>query len=508
MGLVIFIIVAYLLLGTQKGRNILVKVFSKLAKSSLKIVIYILVLALIIYIVTNIVVWVVHNIALSLVIALLAFGCLIGIYAHQDKKDREAHKKLVEEWKMQPVSNFTDHDIYEMISPYANAFYDNDTNATKYISDFPYGRVTYFLNFFEHDIQFEDPLLFSPIRSTNQDELREYGTVLTTGGLYISSQQNKKNKDGTSASKDIEVSLSGMVSSKISNDFLQIDYVNFADRVTIYQKYTTVPIAEIHKFCEKIINSGLSMALYNDAVYDYVAVLDEKEERYLKQNSVSEFEKGITVAGIASSIPNMNSVYKNVGYNMDQRQGHGTAAEYANTAIDKILGDFSAKHIGGNNVLDGADRISHGVQLQSKYCSSASATINDAFGSNHNYDYSKMKVEVPRDQYAEAVKKLQKKIDNGDLEDKGIPKDAKAEDYLRKGYLTYPQSLNVAKSGSIESLTIDTLQGISCSAAAGSITALVAFANCVWSGMEVKDAAKKVWKLAQRRLVKAHLFLL
>lgn len=503
MGLVLFIIVAYLILGTKKGRNILVKVFSKLAKSSLKVIVYILIAALLIYIAVNIVIWVVQNIVLSLIIVLLAFAAIVALGAYQNNKQKKAHMQLVEEWKKKPIKNFTDHDIYKMIVPYGNTFYDNDTNTTKYKSDFPYGRITYFLNFFEHDIQFEDPLFFSPIRSTNQNELREYGTVLTTGGLYISSQQTKTNKDGTSVSKDIEVPLSGMVSSKISNDSLQIDYVNFAGRVTIYQKYTTVPIAEIHKFCEMVITSGISISLYNGAVYDYTAILDEQEERFLKQNVVSGVEKGITAAGIASSIPNMNSTYNNVKYNMDQKQGHGTAAEYGNTAIDKILGDFSAKHIGGDNALNGADRISHGTPLQSKYCSSPSATINEAFGKNHNYDYSKMKIEVPRDQYTEAIVTLQKKINNGELENKGIPRDANAEDYLRKGHLTYQQALNVAKSGSIESLAIDALQGISCSAAAGSITALITFANCIWSGMEVKDAAKKSLEIGAKTIGKS-----
>lgn len=101
-----------------------------------------------------------------------------------------------------------------------------------------------------------------------------------------------------------------------------------------------------------------------------------------------------------------------------------------------------------------------------------------------------MKIEVPRDQYKECVKILQKKIDSGQLESKGIHKGDCAETYLRKGYVTYNQALNITKAGTIDGLVIDAIQGIVCSVGSGSITAIITFAFCKWNGMNTKEAAK------------------
>lgn len=503
MSLIIVFVAGYLLLGTKKGRYLMSKLIAFLAKSSLKIIFYIAMALILLFLAVNVVKWIFNHVFLSILIAVLFLVIVIIIGAYQESKDKKIHSKIVEDWKKQPIKKFTDDDILSMLSPVANDFYESDTNGIKYNSGFPFGRVTYFMNFFDHDIQFEDPLYFSPIRSRNQDELREYGIIMTTAGIYISSQLNKTNNDGTSKSKDINIQMTGMVSSKIIGDTLYIDYVEYKDQIIIRQEYTTIPIQKIKAFCDMAICSGLSISLCNNEVYDYTAVLDEQETKFIKENYISGINKGVSAAGVVVSMPNMENVYNEVKYNMDQRNGHGIAAEYGNTVIDKVTGDRTAKHLGADNVLNGADRISHGIQLQCKYCQTARDTINAAFSSNHDYDYNKMKIEVPRDQYSEAVEILQKKIKNGDLANKGITDPNEAKNILRKGYLTYQQSLNVAKSGSIESLAIDTMQGVTCSIGAGSITALMTFANCIWNGMDVKDSAQKSLEIGAKTIGKS-----
>ena len=61
--------------------------------------------------------------------------------------------------------------------------------------------------------------------------------------------------------------------------------------------------------------------------------------------------------------------------------GHGFAAEDANNINDILRGKI-AEVIGTSNELNGPDRVSNGVFLQSKYYQSASETVAAAFDSN------------------------------------------------------------------------------------------------------------------------------
>lgn len=60
------------------------------------------------------------------------------------------------------------------------------------------------------------------------------------------------------------------------------------------------------------------------------------------------------------------------------KQGHGFAAEDANAMWDRMHGKKVDK-VGLDNSLNGADRISDGVKIQTKYCADASKSVNAAF---------------------------------------------------------------------------------------------------------------------------------
>lgn len=60
------------------------------------------------------------------------------------------------------------------------------------------------------------------------------------------------------------------------------------------------------------------------------------------------------------------------------RQGHGFAAERANTLYDKFTG-HDAKVVGDDNAKNGADRIVDGVYIQSKYCATSARCVNECF---------------------------------------------------------------------------------------------------------------------------------
>ena len=82
--------------------------------------------------------------------------------------------------------------------------------------------------------------------------------------------------------------------------------------------------------------------------------------------------------------------------------GHGFAAEDANALADKLRGKHVEK-VGVNNAKNDADRIVNGMEIQTKYCSTASKSIDAAF-KNGVYHYPGQVIEVPKDQHAETVR--------------------------------------------------------------------------------------------------------
>lgn len=175
------------------------------------------------------------------------------------------------------------------------------------------------------------------------------------------------------------------------------------------------------------------------------------------------------------------------------KQGHGFAAEQANDRIDNILGK-DAQIIGGDNAKNGADRLVNGQYIQTKYCQNASASVNAAFDNNGIYRYmdpngKAMQLEVPLDQYSEAISYMRKKIENGKVPGVSNPDDA--EKLVRKGRVTYKQAVQISKAGTIESLTFDAVNGVVIAANAMGITATIIFAKELWSGEDSKVALEK-----------------
>lgn len=179
------------------------------------------------------------------------------------------------------------------------------------------------------------------------------------------------------------------------------------------------------------------------------------------------------------------------------RQGHGFAAEKANNLFDKFRGK-DARIVGGNNARNGPDRLVEGTFLQSKYCQNAQLSVSACFEKGNgpfkyvNSDKSCMVVEVPLDQYQDAVKEMQRKILEGRVPGVKNPEDASK--LIRKGSITYTQAKNIAKAGTIESLSYDVATGAISATAAFGISALVTFARAIWSGEDPQLAIKEACK--------------
>ena len=104
-------------------------------------------------------------------------------------------------------------------------------------------------------------------------------------------------------------------------------------------------------------------------------------------------------------------------------------------------------HAGTNNAKHGADRIVNGIEIQTKYYDTPTATVNSAF-ENGQYKYigsdnRPMQLEVPKDQYETAIKSMELKIQEGKVS--GITDPTKAKELIRSGELTYDESIQQAK---------------------------------------------------------------
>jgi hypothetical protein len=195
---------------------------------------------------------------------------------------------------------------------------------------------------------------------------------------------------------------------------------------------------------------------------------------------------------------NVEGVMFNAAYGADQtKTGHGIYAEEAGTILDKLAGE-QATVVGRDNAKNGPDKIVNSSPIQCKYCKTAYSSVNSCFKNDPTtgtktfryYDLSgnAMKIEVPADQYSQAIEHMKTRITNGQVP--GVTDPNMAYDIIRKGKLTYNQALNLAKAGTIESISFDVATGaVNCLSAFG-ISAVVAFAQVLWVTKDYKKAAK------------------
>ena len=180
-----------------------------------------------------------------------------------------------------------------------------------------------------------------------------------------------------------------------------------------------------------------------------------------------------------------------------QPGGWGFAAERGNNLIDRVKG-LDASVVGDDNAANGPDRkiINRDgsiTWIQDKYYSSAKHSVNAAFDEAGQYRYldgngHPMQLEVPSDQYDDAVIAMREKIQKGQVP--GISDPDEAVNIVRKGNLTYEQAKNIAKSGTVDSLKYDATNGVITASCAAGIGFVIDFTCCILNGANVEDALK------------------
>jgi len=172
-------------------------------------------------------------------------------------------------------------------------------------------------------------------------------------------------------------------------------------------------------------------------------------------------------------------------------RGHGFAAERANTLYDRYTG-HDAHILGDDNAKNGADRLVDGVEIQSKYCKTGGKCISECFENGQfrymGSDGKPMQIEVPSDKYESAIQAMQERIRRGEVP--GVSDPNEAQQIVRKGHFTYEQAKNIAKAGTVESLTYDAANGMIIASSAFGVTAVLTFATSVWNGDTPEIALK------------------
>lgn len=208
----------------------------------------------------------------------------------------------------------------------------------------------------------------------------------------------------------------------------------------------------------------------SDWTCSFVCVHTLAECLTLKNKAIEEREqnkKSTKAINFSLDGKNSSNISKQFARNRkwlkNKNGGHGFTAEQGNTIIDEML-FCDAEILGDDNKRRGPDRLVDGAIIQTKYCKTATQSVNAAFDKNEKtfayYDRNQkpMQIEVPSDQYHQAIKIMRKKIHDGLVP--GVTDENQAVNLIRKGHLTYQQAVNITKFGTMESLTYDAATGI------------------------------------------------
>ena len=170
------------------------------------------------------------------------------------------------------------------------------------------------------------------------------------------------------------------------------------------------------------------------------------------------------------------------------KSSHGSAAEDANALYDRLHGRKVFK-TGATNESDGPDRIADGVRVQTKFCKDAASTIRTSFNKHTGmYRYNGQVLEVPKDQYEEAVKLMSQKIREGKVE--GVTDPAQASKMVKASPYTYKQSVRIAKAGNIDSIKFDVMNQAGASLKSGAISTVTSFVDAKMRGESTVTALK------------------
>jgi hypothetical protein len=104
------------------------------------------------------------------------------------------------------------------------------------------------------------------------------------------------------------------------------------------------------------------------------------------------------------------------------------------------------------------------------------------------YQYGNMPTEVPKDQYQKSLEYMREQIRKGNVEGHTNPNDASK--LVKRGKFSTDFYRNVTKAGTLESLTVDSVNAVEQSLPMVGVVFIMSYASARWQGVGKKDAAK------------------
>ncbi|WP_199825329.1 hypothetical protein [Gorillibacterium timonense] len=296
------------------------------------------------------------------------------------------------------------------------------------------------------------------------------GIIFTDKALYVKSPKNR--------SKNFRVCYS---------EIAKINYDSASVELKISTRSNSVFYIDTPMWSKRNIKIFLEVA-------SGIMEFDDEDRRRLKQielpKQVHESFADIAAGTVYGNVSNASTLYGQDKFGTPR--GHGFAAERANHLFDMMTGK-DAKIIGDDNAKYGADRVVKGINIQSKYCNSGSKCIQECFENGRlkyiNADGSPMQIEVPSDKYEAAISAMENRITKGEVS--GVTDPAEAKNIVRKGHFTYEQARNIAKFGTVESITYDAVNGAVISTYAFGISTVLSFAVSVLNDEDLTESLKK-----------------
>ena len=317
-----------------------------------------------------------------------------------------------------------------------------------------------------------------------------FGSLGITNNTYSESKYGYPGKYVSfSSEKDNENNIQGKSLALWTDNFVFV-FIVYTDKDSYNGKANGFQTGEVNEIFDKWIDSIKVAELYE--------ITEDPGDFYTIEKTLSEY--GSIILG---DVLSANKIFVEEKFT-SPKGGHGWAAERANSLIDSILGIFKGQKailVADSNAANGPDRIITDFQddiiqqIQTKYYNTANRSIDSCFdketGMFRYVDGSgnPMAIEVPSDQYEQAVKRMEEMIRAGKVE--GITDPASAKDIVKKGSITYKQAQNLAKAGTIESLTYDTVQGSVVFGSSFGLSAVVEFAISKWNGDSTDVALKR-----------------
>ena len=406
-------------------------------------------------------------------------------------------RKPYQNWlkKIKNCHDYNDISLREHLSEIGKSFeYHGD--------DIPYGRSLWFLQGNEHfhnmsidPKQMEFYGFATQPTDKNIGEMLEFGLLLTKLGLFY-----HYNDGQIEQSKFYTLRGLWKVSLDEQNNLL-LHYPLRTYRIKV--EGININLIAFQESLNQLIDTGYT----KDLKLTLPKSIDDNINQMAFQNlQIPNWTKTGLLASFSVLNHSIGRHLKKIQFNSiaSASMGHGHAAEYANNLIDSIRNPFSnVRQVGQDNLRNGPDRQVGKQLIQTKYCSTASNSVNAAFDSKENggmYRYKGMQLEVPKDQYDSAVQKMAQRISENRVEGHTDPNDAYK--IIRKGNITYTEAKLIAKGGNITSIKFDAIDGMVQSLPGLGISFVIVFAQAKWSGKSTKDSATLALKAGATTFVK------